>query len=123
MHAVDGREPGADGAQRRLPGLGRQHGVGIEPHGLLALGGARALDPVDVALRMRQRDLLLDVVAQRRLLALEALEQLVGQHLVDGAHAVGPLGMAGAGVVLDEAGWVRRSVVIEDPQGCQTLRV
>ena len=53
---------------------------------------------------MRQRDLLLDVVAQRRLLALQVLEQLMGEHLVDGAHAVGPLGMAEAGVVLDEAG-------------------
>ena len=61
--AVDGGEAGADGAQRRLPGLGRQHGVGIELRRLLALGGARALDPVDVALRMGQRDRLLHVVA------------------------------------------------------------
>ena len=53
---------------------------------------------------MRQRDLLLHVVAERRLLALEVLEQLMGEHLVDGAHAVGPLGVAGPGVVLDEDG-------------------
>jgi hypothetical protein len=68
--AVDGREPGADGSQRRLPGLRREHRIGVEPHGLLSLAGAHALDPVDVALRMRQRDLLFYVVAQRRLLAL-----------------------------------------------------
>ena len=78
--------------------------VGIEMSGLLALGGTRALHPVDVGARMRERDGVLHVVPQRRLLALQVLEQLVAEHLVDGAHAVGPLGVAGAGVVLDEAG-------------------
>ena len=73
---------------------------------------------------MGQRDLLLDVVAQRRLLALEGVEQLVGEHLVDGAHAVGALGVAGAGVVLDEAGMreeERGHARVR--QGCQTLWV
>ena len=53
---------------------------------------------------MGEPDGVLDVLAQGRLLALQAVEQLMRQHLVDGAHAVGPLGMALAGIVLDEAG-------------------
>ena len=90
---------------------------------------------------MGQRDLLLDVVAERRLLALERLEQLMAEHLVDGAHAVGALGMAEPGVVLDEAGMGeeqrghRRVPEVSDPPGltpcaktgtepwCQTRRV
>ena len=123
-HAVDGGEAGADRPQRRLPGLGRQHRVGIEMRRRLALGRALALDPVDVGARMGQRDGLLHVVPQRRLLALQALEQLVGEHLVDGAHAVGPLGVAEAGVVLDEAGvgeeegghWRVRGTEVSDPR-------
>ena len=54
----------------------------------------------------------LHVVPQRRFLALEVAEQLVRQHLVDRPHAIGPLGVAGPGVVLDEEGWVMRSVVM-----------
>ena len=53
---------------------------------------------------MGQCDLILHVVPERRLLALEVVEQLVGERLVDRPHAVGPLGMAGPGVVLDKAG-------------------
>ena len=37
---------------------------------------------------MRQLDGLFYVVPERRLLALQVLEQLMGKHLVDGAHAV-----------------------------------
>ncbi len=76
---------------------------------------------------MRQRDLLLHIVPERRLLALERLEQLVGEHLVDGAHAVGPLGVAEAGVVLDEAGMGeeegghRRIQGWQNPEGSNTL--
>ena len=66
--------------------------------------GALALDPGDIGLRMGQRDRLLHVLAQRRLLALQVLEQLMGEHLVDGAHAVRPLWVAEARVMLDEAG-------------------
>ena len=35
---------------------------------------------------------------------MQVVEELVAEHLVDGPHAVGPLGVAGAGVVLDEGG-------------------
>ncbi len=67
-----------------------------------------------VRLRVRETDLLLDVLAQRRLLAQQVLEDVVRQHLVDGAHAVGPLGVTGAGVVLGE-GRVREK---ERRHGC-----
>ena len=53
--------------------------------------------------RVREQDLLLDVLAQRRLGALQTVEEVVRQHLVDGAHAVRPLGMPGAGVVLSKS--------------------
>ena len=56
---------------------------------------------------MREADLLLDILAQRRLLAHQAFEDVVRQNLVDGAHAVRPLRVSGAGVVL-EKGRVRK---------------
>ena len=59
---------------------------------------------LQMRLRVREQDLLLDVLAQRRLGAMQAAEDLVRQHLVDGAHAVGALGVTGAGVVLGEGG-------------------
>ena len=70
----------------------------------LALSGALALDPVDVGARVGEGYRVLHVVTERGLLALEVLEQLMREHLVDGAHAVGPLGVTGPSVVLDEAG-------------------
>ena len=94
--------PAPTALQRRLPRLGRERRIGIEPHRLLAGRGPRALDPLDVALRVRQRDLLLHVVPERRLLALQLVEHLVREHLVDGPHAVRPLRVAGTGVVLEE---------------------
>ena len=53
---------------------------------------------------MRQQDLLLDILAQRRLLTPQAIEDLVRQHLVDGAHAVGAFGVPRTSVVGDEGG-------------------
>ena len=58
---------------------------------------------LQMRLRVREKDLLLDVLAQRCLGALQAVEEVVPQHLVDGAHAVRPLGMPGAGVVLSKS--------------------
>jgi hypothetical protein len=49
-----------------------------------------------------ERDLVLHIVPERRLFALQSVEQLMGKHLVDGPHAVGTLGVAGAGIMLDE---------------------
>ncbi len=95
--------PAANRAQRRLPRLGRKHRVGIEPHRSLALAGPHALYPINVGGGMRERDRRLDVVAQRRLLAHQAVEGFVRQRLVDGAHTVGPLGMAGPRVMLNKA--------------------
>ena len=46
----------------------------------------------------------LHVLAQRRLLAHQVAEDIVAKHLVDRAHAVGALGVAGAGVVPEEGG-------------------
>ena len=77
---------------------------GGKPDRLLAGPRSQAFDLIDVGARMRLRDPLLDVVAQRRLLAAERLEQLVREHFVDGAHPVRALGMAGAGIVLEENG-------------------
>ena len=51
---------------------------------------------------MRETDLRLHVVAQRRLLAHEAREDLMRQHLVDSPHTVGALRMSVAGIVLQK---------------------
>ena len=45
------------------------------------------------------------IEAQRRFGALQGAIAFVGQHFVDGAHAVRPFGMAGPGVVRNE-GWM-----------------
>ncbi len=96
---VDCGEAGADRTQGRLPRAGGDDGVAVDVARMLerALGDGAHFG--EVRLGMRQQDLLLDIVAQRRLVAHEILEDVVRQHLVDGAHAVRPLGMAGAGVV------------------------
>jgi hypothetical protein len=52
---------------------------------------------------MGEQDLRLDVLAQRRLDADEVLEQLMAEHAVDRAHAIGPLGMTRTGQVVEEA--------------------
>ena len=51
---------------------------------------------------MSQQNPLLDVLAQRRLLALEVVEHLMRERLVDSSHAVRPLRMPRAGVVFNE---------------------
>jgi hypothetical protein len=101
---VDRRQPGADGAARRFPGSGRDDRVAVDMGRMLERPGGDRSHLFEVRLRVRQQNLLLDVIAQRRFLADEPGEDLVRQHLVDGAHAVGALGMPGAGVVLDEGG-------------------
>ena len=101
--AVDPGQPGPHRAQRRLPRLGRKHRIRIEPHRSLTLAGTHALHPIKVGERMRERDRRLDVLAQRRLLAPEAVEGFVRQRLVDGAHPIGPLGMARPRVMLNKA--------------------
>jgi len=53
---------------------------------------------------MGKGDGILNIVSEQHPLALQLVEESVGEHLVDGPHAVGPLGMAGAGVMLDERG-------------------
>ena len=93
-HGVDRRQPGADGAPRRFPGAGRDDRVAVDVRRMLERPGGDGAHLFEVRLRVRQQDLLLDVVAQRRLLADEPGEDLVRQHLVDGPHAVGALGMA-----------------------------
>ncbi len=101
---VDGMQAGADGAECCFPGARREDRIGIEAHGFLARSRARVLDHVEIGLRVRQRNCTFDIVAQRCLDTYEVVEQVVAKHLVDGAHAIGALGMAGAGVVVDEAG-------------------
>ena len=61
-------------------------------------------DPLKVARRMRALDVLLHVLAQRRLLAHKAAKDVVREHLVDRPHAVGALGVARARIVADERG-------------------
>ena len=53
---------------------------------------------------MRKLDGRLDIIAQWRLLALEAFEGVMCQYLVDGAHAIGAFGMAETRVMLDKCG-------------------
>jgi hypothetical protein len=99
---VDGLEARADRAQGRLPASRRHDRIGVEMD--VSGAGPRLPDGVDVAWRVGAGDVLLHVRAQRRLGALQSIEGLMRQHLVDGPHAVGPLGMAQTGIVPGEAG-------------------
>ena len=111
---VDRGETGADGAQRCLPGAGGHDGVAVDVARVLERARRNGAHFFQMRLRVREQDLLLDILAQRRLGALQAVEHLMRQHLVDGAHAVGALGVPGAGVVLSE-GRVRQK---ECRHGC-----
>ena len=53
---------------------------------------------------MGERDDVLDIGAQRGRLAQQVGELLLFQRTGDRAHAIGSLGVAGAGIVVDEAG-------------------
>ena len=92
-HGVDGVEACADGAQRGFPRAGRDDGVAVELLQVIDVLDGCA-DLLEVAGRMRARDVLLHVLAQRCLLAHQVAEDIVAKHLVDRPHAVGPLGVA-----------------------------
>ena len=51
---------------------------------------------------MHAADLFLRIDADRRFGALKGIVAFVRENLVDGAHAVGALGMTGAGIVRGE---------------------
>ena len=78
--------------------------VGVEADRRLAWFRAQPLQAVEIDLRVDTQDCLLAIVAQRRLLANERIEAGIGEDLVEHAHAVGPFGMAFAGVVVEETG-------------------
>src|SRR5262245_51411276 len=52
---------------------------------------------------MSERYSLFNILAQRRLLALQRRELGVRQRSIDGAHTVGTLGMARTGIVAEKA--------------------
>ncbi len=64
-----------------------------------------------MVLGMGEKDLRFDIFAQRSFHALQGSIALVTQHLVDGTHTVGALGVAEPRVVLDEDR-------VRDEQGC-----
>ena len=109
-HGVDRGAGAAGGAQRRLPGPRGQHRVGVEMARMLQRSGRNGPHLLQMRLRVRQQDLLLDVLTKRRLGALQAVEDLMPEHLVDGPHTVGALGTPGAGVVLGEGMGVSEEV-------------
>jgi len=78
--------------------------VGVEPHRALVSHLAHLLERVDVALAMRFGDPRLHIVAIGSFRTGQCVECLVRESFVHGAHAVGPLGMAWAGIVADERG-------------------
>src|SRR5690349_19702911 len=69
-HSVDAGEARAYGPQRRLPGLAGHQRVGVEVDRRLPLGRSLALDPLEVGAGVGQGDGILDIVSERRLLAL-----------------------------------------------------
>src|SRR4029079_4100709 len=91
-----------DGAQAGLPGAGGDDGVAIDVARMLKRPLGDGAHFFEVRRRVRETDLLLDVLAQRRFLAHEVFEDVVRQNLVDGAHAVGPLRVSGPGIVLEK---------------------
>ena len=100
---VDRVQAGADRAQRRLPCARRHDRIAVDVARAVGGAGRDVAHVLQVRDRMREQDVLLHVLAQRRLLAREAFEHVVPQHLVDGAHAIGALGVSGPRIVLDEA--------------------
>lgn len=98
---VDGADCGARRAQRRFPAPRRDDGIGVEPI-VIALGD-RGADHLDISVWMKPLDD--GKIGERRLLALQGLERGGRERIVDGAQAVGPLGMTEAGVV-EQAGRV-----------------
>ena len=99
---VDRGQAGTNGAQASLPGARGDDGVAIDVARVLERPLGDGAHFFEVRRRVRETDLLLDVLAQRRFLAHEIFEDVVRQNLVDGAHAVGPLRVSGAGVVLEK---------------------
>ena len=71
-------------------------------HAVLAFAWTGRLHLLEIMLRVSEQDLILDVIAQRRLGADQILEHIVPENAVDRPHAVGPFGMAGAGQMIDE---------------------
>ncbi len=101
-HRIDRIETGADGAPHRLPRSGGSDRIAVEvavtARDMLGDGA----DLGDVRLAVRHRDIRPVVVSERRLAPHEASENLVAESLVDRPHAVRPLGMVLAGVVVEE---------------------
>ena len=66
---VDRRKAGADGAQASLPGAGGDDGVAVDVARMLERPGGDSAHFFEVRRRVREQDLLLHILAQRRLLA------------------------------------------------------
>ena len=94
---VDGMDRGAGRAQGCLEAAGRDDGVGIEPV-MVALGDRRA-HRLDIGLGMEPLDH--GEIGARGLLTREIMKALVFERVLDGAQAVGPLGMAEARIMLE----------------------
>ena len=97
---VDGLYRAAGAAQGRLVGAGRHHRVLVDPD--------QALPGADVAQRAYASGWasVTSHLRHRRLLPDERREPLLLQGALDGADAVGALGMAERRLVIEAAGWL-----------------
>ena len=109
---VDGVDGGTGGPESGIPTLGREDRVGVEP--FMVAFGDRRLDHVDIAVRVNALDC--GDVGQRGLLALQILEGGRRQRVVDGAQAIGPLGMANARVM-------QEAIRVGEEQGGHGLQI
>ena len=80
-------------------------------------------DLLQIRRGMGELNLLLNIIPQWCLLALEILEHIVRQHFVDGAHAIRAFGVARSSIVINEAGmsYQKRGHGRGDPAICGAL--
>ena len=98
-HRLDARHRGAGGAQHGFGAALAHHGVAVDMN-MLAGRGPDAEDRLDIILRMNPRQLFHRGGGRGD--ADQTGEGRVVEGRQDGAQPVGPLGMVGAGVVLEE---------------------
>ena len=98
-HRLDAGHRGAGGAQHGFGAALAHHGVAVDMD-MLAGPGPDAEDRLDIVLRMNARQLLHRGGGRGE--ADQAGKGRVVEGRQDGAQPVGPLGMVGAGVVLEE---------------------
>ncbi len=94
-HLVHGESRPARGMDRRLQSSRRHQGVGVEASE--AFAGGRLLDRRDIGLGVRERERI--ARDSGGLLARQQMKRLLLERLLDGAHTLGALGMAGAHVM------------------------